>query len=187
MDTLKNLSKLSKVKNEISINYLDRSQGVKTGTLLKTQPSFKYVMEGGVQAESFDISDIVLIQRQKENNEWIDVELPCFAINIKADEQTDEHRLTYYTMLFRNTSSKELVNEMIDASENGTSLNKAKPLYSIIVNNNMSPSNFFESLRNKEPITFAQYKRNNGQINFVDEKYYNQKYANQSTNDDLPA
>ena len=187
METLKNLKKLSKVKNEISINYLDRSQGVKTGALVKLKPSFKYVMEGGAEAESFDMSDIVLIQRQKRNNEWTDVELPCFAINIKADEQPDEHRLTYYTMLFRNTSSKEIVDEMIDASKNGSSLNKAKPLYSIIVNNNMSPSDFFEELMNGQSITFAQYKRDNGQINFVDEQYYNQKYANQSTNDDLPA
>jgi len=83
METLKNLKKLSKVKNEISINYLDRSQGVKTGALVKLKPSFKYVMEGGAEAESFDMSDIVLIQRQKRNNEWTDVELPCFAINIK--------------------------------------------------------------------------------------------------------
>jgi hypothetical protein len=178
MSVLDNLSKqLNKVKKDISINYLDRSQGVKTGTLTKTQPSFKYVMKGGAEAESFDVADIVLIQRQKRNGEWTDTELPCFAMNIKADKQDDNHRMTYYTMIFRNTSSEELIDEILSASKNGTSLNKAKPLYSIIKRNKLSVTNFFETLQNGESITFAQYKRDNGQINFVDEQYYNEKIA----------
>lgn len=191
MNTLASLTKtLSKVQNDISINYLDRSQGVKTGTLIELSPSFKYTMKGGEAPKPFNIANIVLINRQKRNNEWVDVQLPCFAMNFKAKEQTDEHRTTYYTMLFRNTSSDELAKELIDADRNGTSLNKAKALYSIIKRNKLSPANFWETIESGEPITFAQYKRDNGQINFVDEQYYNEKIAQtQSSNtsdDDLP-
>lgn len=186
MDTLKNLTKtLSNVTDELSINYLDKSPGVKKGTLLSVQPSFKYVMKGGETAKPFTADDITLIQRRKINNEWQDVELDCFAINIKADKQND-NRLTYYTMLFRNMTSQDFVDEINESASSGTALVKAKPLYSIIINNKMTISNFFQELSKGKSITFAQYKRDNGQINFVDANYYNDKIAPKAS-EELPA
>ena len=49
----------------------------------------------------------------------------------------------------------------------------------------MNINNFFENLANGDTIEFAQYKRDNGQLNFVDSKYYADKIAVKATNDDF--
>ena len=172
---LDSLTKKTKsVGDNLQINYLDRSPGIKEGTLVSVKPTFRFHMKGGEEARAFDIADITMINRKLVNNEWTDSELPCFAMNFKSTTP-DDNRMVYHTMIFRNTSSDELVKEMIDAHKNGSPLDKSKALYSIIKRNGYTPSNFWESLANGEPVKFAQYKRNNGQINFVDEQYYNEK------------
>ena len=180
--------KMTKVSNDLTINYLDRTPGIKEGTLVSVKPSFRFVMDTGEEAKAFDVANITMINRKLVNNEWVDSELPCFAMNFKSTKQDDEGRMIYHTMIFRNTSSDELYKEMKNAHKEGSELNKTKALYSIIKRNGYTPSNFFECLANGESIKFAQYKRNNGQINFVDEKYYNEKIApnTPTSNDELP-
>ena len=104
-------------------------------------------------------------------------------MNFKSTTK-DDNRMVYYTMIFRNTTSDELVKEMINAHKNGSALDKSKALYSIIKTNGYTPSNFWESIASGVPIQFAQYKRNNGQINFVDTKYYNEKIVTATTSTD---
>ena len=183
MSLITSISKdLSKVKSDISNDYLDRTEGVKKGNLTSIMPSYKFSFADGKDAKAFDLADIVLHQRQKVNGQWTDKDLPCFAINIKASKQPESHKTVYYSMLFRNTSSKEIIDEF----KSGMNLNRSKALYNIIMQNKMNINNFFENLANGDTIEFAQYKRDNGQLNFVDSKYYADKIAVKATNDDLP-
>ena len=171
------------VSDNLQINYLDRTPGIKEGALVSVKPTFRFHMKDGSPAQSFDAANIILVNRKLINNEWTDTKLPCFAMNFKSTTK-DDNRMIYYTMIFRNTTSDELVKEMINAHKDGSALDKSKALYSIIKTNGYTPSNFWESIAGGLPIQFAQYKRNNGQINFVDTKYYNEKIVTATTSTD---
>ena len=128
------------------------------------------------EPKPYDMADIVLIDRRKDKNgQWYDKELPAFSMNFKSVEQTN-NRVTFYSMLFRNTTSKDIVEEMTSGN-----LRKSKAFVSILHDNNIEPSQFVDMVKNlKTPITFAQYKRDNGQLNFVDVNYYNENKAQTS-------
>lgn len=186
--------KLNKV-GTLTVNYLDRTQGVKEGKLFTIKPSFKYKMltsetlgENGkytydsVEPKEFDCANILLINRykSKQTNEWVEELIPAFAINLKSIEQPDDNKVRYCTMMFRGTSFERLMDELINAHQSGADLDRAKALYSIITSNGLSVSNFFEHLSGGNSIEFAQYKRGNN-MNFVDTKYYRDKIEPNST------
>ena len=194
---MKDLQKdLSSVSN-ITVNYLDRTQGIKSGTLFTISPTFKHKMMDketlgangkwtyeSSDAKPFDCANILLINRYQRDGEWIEEEVPAFAINLKATEQPDENKVRYYTMLFRGTSIQRLTAELIDSHKNGTDLNRAKAFYSIIDSNMLTASNFLEHLSEGGAIEFAQYKRGRN-MNFVDIKYYKEKIEDSVDNSDI--
>ena len=179
--------KLSDVGN-IQVNYLDRTNGVKSGSLFTINPSYKYLMmnsetltESGYEYETsdpkpFDCANIMIINRyySKKQNKWIEELVPALAINLKSTEQPDANKTRYCSMIFRGTSFDRLMDEIILAHQSGQDLDRAKALYSIIDNNGLTVSDFFEHLQSGKPISFAQYKRGNN-MNFVDAKYYTEK------------
>ena len=173
----------------LTINYLDRTPGIKSGTLFNVKPSFKFKMmtsetkgsNGKYTYESeepsaFDCANILLINRykSKQTDEWVEDLVPAFAINIKLSEQNEDNKVKYCTMLFRGTSFERLMDEVILAHTEGADLDRAKALYSIITSNGLTVSNFFEHLTNGNSIEFAQYKRGSN-MKFVDINYYKSK------------
>lgn len=184
MKTLANFKKLENVSS-VPVVYMDRTPGIKTGVLDTLTPSFTYKMYNGIdkngnikttEPKPYDMADIVLIERRKDKNgQWYDKELPTFSMNFKSVEQSD-NRITFYSMLFRNCTSKDIVNEMSTGN-----LIKSKAFVSILNANDIQPSQFVDMVKNlKTPISFAQYKRDNGQLNFVDVDYYNENKAQSS-------
>ena len=119
---------LSKVKSDISNDYLDRTEGVKKGNLTSIMPSYKFSFADGKDAKAFDIADIVLHQRQKSNGQWTDKDLPCFAIQYqKLLNNLNLTRLFITVCYSRNTSSKEIIDEF----KSGMNLNKVLKPYII--------------------------------------------------------
>ena len=184
MTTLANFKKLENVSS-VPVEYMDRTPGIKTGVLDTLTPSFTYKMYNGIdkngnikttEPKPYDMADIVLIERRKDKNgQWYDKELPTFSMNFKSVEQSD-NRITFYSMLFRNCTSKDIVNEMSTGK-----LIKSKAFVSILNANDIQPNQFVDMVKNlKTPISFAQYKRDNGQLNFVDVDYYNENKAQSS-------
>ena len=178
-------SKLEKV-GDITVHQLDRTNGVKNGTKYTVQPSYKYMMinketlqpDGTYDYETsdavpFDMGNILLLNRYKNREgNWIDNNVPAFAINIKLDEQPDNN-IRYCSMIFRGTSFDRIVDEML-ALEQGMQLDRAKAISAIIKSNGLTIATFLEHLNEGKSIEFAQYKREYN-LNFVDSKYYTEK------------
>tara|TARA_R100000808_G_C2064787_1_gene94720 strand:+ start:77 stop:658 length:582 start_codon:yes stop_codon:yes gene_type:complete len=191
MTTLANFKKLENVSN-ISVNNMDRTIGIKTGVLDTFTPTYTYKMYNGIdkngnikttEPKPYDMADIVLIERRKDKNgQWYDKELPTFSMNFKSVNQETKNRINFYSMLFRNCTSKDIVDEMTSGE-----LRKSKALASILQANGIEPNQFVDMVKNlKTPITFAQYKRDNGQLNFVDADYYNQNKVESTTEVEEP-
>jgi hypothetical protein len=181
----KSLDKLKTIK----VHSMDREQGLKSGTLYTVEPSFKYqivtsetLLPNGTysyettEKKPFNMGNILIINRykSKQTNEWVEEKVPSFCINIKSDEQSDDNKIKYISMLFRGTSFTRLMNEIIECSTNGSSLDRSKALYSIIMDNGLTPSTFIEHLSEGGTLHFGQYKRNYN-MNFVDTKYFKEK------------
>lgn len=183
------LTKLSKVSGALTNHTVDRTQGVKRGKMIEQIPTgFKFQLLNGDEVvpidktTPFNYSNILLDTSyySKKQSKRIESSIPAFCINIELEGSTEREKV-YTSMLFRNTTLEEIVEEMVDNQKNGTPLNKGKALYNIInKDNNMSPSEFFDELENGTSITFAQYKRRGG-MNFVDTKYYEQKHSDDNS------
>lgn len=191
-------SKLSKVGN-IKIHQLDTNQGIKSGTLYEVKPSYPFVMNtkeilganGKYTYETsepkpFNMANILLINkyRNRDTGEMVEERVPALAINLKSTEQTEDNKIKYCSMLFRGTSFERLMDEIINASKTGSSLDRAKALYSIITSNGLTVQTFFEHLSEGNSIDFAQYKRGSRNMNFVDTKYYTEKVEQDVKGDD---
>ena len=188
-------SKLEKV-GDITLHQLDRTNGVKNGTLYTVQPSYKFNMidketlqSNGTydyetsDATPFDCANILLLNRYKnKEGNWIDDNVPAFAINIKLDEQPDNN-IRYCSMLFRGTSFDRIINEML-ALEQGMQLDRAKAISAIIKSNGLTIATFLEHLESGKSIEFAQYKREYN-LNFVDSKYYTEKIERDMEEQDI--
>ena len=173
---------------------MDRTEGVKIGSAMSIQPTISYDILDKVEkdgtlvvsyAKPFDASNIVLNQRRKVNGEFVTEQLPCFAINFKLSKQPDTHKTKYCTMIFRNTTIEEMTAELTEARTNpSVPLNKAKALYSMIIENNgWTTSNFIERLSSGDEFTFAQYKRDAHQLNFISEQYWLDKLADRTSSE----
>ena len=190
----------NKLKNvgTIAVPFMDREQGVKRGNVYTVQPSFKFLIvdkeiklsDGKYKYETsepkpFDCANILLVNRykSKRTDDWVEEKTPALAINLKLDEQPDSNKVRYCCMMFRGTSLERLMDEII-ATQNGGVLDRAKAIYSIITDNGLEPSTFFEHLTEGNSIQFAQYKRNYN-MNFVDTKYYRDKIESQVFDQDL--
>ena len=94
-DIMKDLQKdLSSVSN-LTVNYLDRTQGIKSGTLFTISHTFKHKMmdketlgaNGKWTYESsepkpFDCANILLVNSYEKNGERVEEQVPAFAINL---------------------------------------------------------------------------------------------------------
>ena len=193
-DLLKQLDKV----NNLTVHFLDRTEGVKNGTLYNVEPSYKFLIviketlqpDGSYKYETsekkpFNMGNILLVNRYKSKttNEWVEEKVPAFCINIKSSEQNEEGKVRYYSMLFRGTSFERLMTEIVECHSNGSTLDRSKALYSIIKDNGLTPSKFLEHLSEGNAIKFAQYKRNYN-MNFVDTVYYNEKIIQTSEQTD---
>ena len=58
------------VSDNLQINYLDRTPGIKEGSLVSVKPTFRFQMQDGSTAQSFDAANIILVNRKLVNNEW---------------------------------------------------------------------------------------------------------------------
>ena len=184
------LKKLKKVSGALTNHTVDRTPGIKRGKMVEQIPTgIKFQGLNGDEVvpmdkvKPFGYSNILLDTSyySKKQSKRIESSIPTFCINIEL-EGSSEHEKVYTSMLFRNTTLEEIIEEMVDNQQNGTPLNKSKALYNIInKDNKMSPGEFFDELENGTSITFAQYKRRGG-MNFVDTKYYENNYADDNSN-----
>ena len=188
-------SKLDKT-GDIQLHQMDRTNGVKSGTMYNVQPSFKFAIidketlqsDGKYKydtsdARPFTMENVLLLNRYRtKDGVWIDNDVSAFAINIKLDEQPNDN-ISYVTMLFRGTSFSRIVDELI-ALQDGVQLNKATALSAIIKENGLTPKSFVKHLEDGKSIDFAQYKRDYN-LHFVNTAYYEKRKAEEMAEQEI--